>query len=131
MATKVDKLQEFEGKATRTPKLMYSLIPKAAVVALARRLTLGASRHGKNNWRQGGEGFRDATLDHLIDHLFDYIENGNRDDNNTDAIVCNAAFLCQIEEQYPYKGVDIADTAKAAKLVDTNHMLRLPKRKNL
>jgi|ERR1700761_769821 len=106
----VEEKIAYEGKATRSKKLMYRLIPKSAIVALARRLTLGAERHGVNNWRQGGPGFRQASIDHLIDHLFDYIENGNKFDNNTDAIICNAAFLCQYEEQIPHKGVDKDDT---------------------
>ena len=80
----------------------YDLIPKAAMDALARRLALGAAQHGENNWRGGGEEFRKATLNHLMRHLLDYIENGNASDANTDAIICNAAFLAHFEVQKPF-----------------------------
>lgn len=93
----------FEGGSTRSEmKLRFDLIPKEAIEALARRLTLGAERHGENNWKQGGAEFRKATLNHLMKHLLDYMENGNRDDDNSDAIICNAAFLCYFEKLYPF-----------------------------
>jgi hypothetical protein len=99
-------LTAFEGGATRTAKKdRRELIPKSAIDALGRRLALGADKHGENNWRRGGEEFRKATLNHLLDHIFDYIENGNTTDSNTDAIICNAAFLCEYEERNPHKGV--------------------------
>jgi hypothetical protein len=79
-----------------------SLIPKSAVMALGRRLTLGAQRHGRNNWRKGGEEFRVATITHIMKHLLDYMENGNITDDNIGAIICNAAFLCEYEERSPY-----------------------------
>ena len=81
----------------------YDLIPAEAVTALARRLALGAKRHGANNWRRGGEGFRKATIGHLMKHLLDYQENGNLSDANTDALICNAAFLCHFEKLRPFK----------------------------
>jgi hypothetical protein len=95
----------FEGGSTRS-KLdeRYDLIPKEAVDAMARRLALGAARHGENNWRKGGVAFRKASVNHLLRHLLDYIENGNRNDANTDAIICNAAFLCYFEARYPLAG---------------------------
>ena len=95
----------FEGGAPRSslPE-NYELIPKEAMVALARRLALGAATHGKNNWRKGGNDFREATIRHLFKHLLDYAESGNASDANTDAIICNAAFLCFYELREPFKG---------------------------
>lgn len=96
--------QSYEGGATRSPlKERYDLIPQSAMAALARRLALGAERHGENNWKGGGDAFRKATVCHLIKHLFDYLEHGNANDANTDAIICNAAFLCEFEERNPLK----------------------------
>ena len=90
----------FEGGATRSAMSeRYDLIPKEAMAALARRLGLGAEKHGENNWRGGGADFRKATICHLMKHLLDYMENGNANDANTDAIICNAAFLCHFEAQ--------------------------------
>jgi len=107
MSNKIEK-QTFEGGATRSKKdIDLTLIPKSAVIALGRRLTLGAERHGRNNWRRGGEEFRSATITHLMEHLLDYIENGNVSEANTDAIICNAAFLCEYEERLPYKPKEI------------------------
>jgi hypothetical protein len=90
--------QTYEGGATRSVvEERYDLIPKEAIDALARRLAVGAVRHGENNWRRGGAEFRKATINHLMKHLLNYIEHGNEDDANTDAIICNAAFLCYFE----------------------------------
>lgn len=95
----------FEAGASRSRMAeRYELIPKEAAEALARRLTLGAERHGENNWRNGGGDFRRATINHLMKHLLDYIESGNENDANTDAIICNAAFLCYFEARMPYAG---------------------------
>jgi hypothetical protein len=93
----------FEGGATRSAmKERYDLVPAEAVAAIARRLALGAEKHGENNWRAGGPEFRKATISHLLKHLLNYIENGNADDANTDAIICNAAFLCHFEAREPF-----------------------------
>lgn len=96
-------LSKFEGGATRSAQsIRYDLVPAAGVQALARRLTLGTNTHGAHNWRRGGETFRQATISHLMAHLLDYMERGNASESNTDAIICNAAFLCEMEERKPY-----------------------------
>lgn len=112
MVKHTDK-QTFEGGATRSKKdIDLTLIPKSSIMALGRRLTLGAERHGKNNWRKGGDEFRLATITHLMEHLLDYIENGNAEEANTDAIICNAAFLCEYEERSPYNPQEARDDKK-------------------
>jgi hypothetical protein len=96
------ELQAFENGATRSAVTeRLDLIPREALAALGRRLALGAQKHGENNWRGGGDDFRKATINHLVIHLYDYIENGNATDANTDAIICNAAFLCFFEAKKP------------------------------
>lgn len=96
-------LRPFEGGSTRSKqKIRFDLLPPSAVCAISRRLTLGAENHGERNWEEGGEEFRQATISHLIAHVIDYMQNGGRE--NTDAIICNAAFLCSIEERLPYPG---------------------------
>lgn len=96
----MSNLASFEGGSTRSQlSARYDLIPREAVEALARRLALGAQMHGENNWRNGGEDFRRATINHLFQHLVAYIESGNQADMNTDAIITNAAFLCFFEAQ--------------------------------
>ena len=98
------KKTRYEGNATRSSlRERYDLIPKSAIEALGRRLALGAERHGEDNWRGGGEAFRRATLNHLMKHLLDYMEHGNAHDANTDALICNAAFLCEFERRAPYR----------------------------
>lgn len=97
--------RSYEGGATRSDlQGRRDLIPKAAIDAMTRRLELGALRHGENNWRHGGEEFRRATINHLFKHLSDYIEHGNQSEANTDAIICNAAFLCEYEARAPHIG---------------------------
>lgn len=104
MEPKKLSLTKYEGNATRSAlKGRYDLIPREAVDALARRLELGAAVHGEHNWKEGGEEFRRATINHLINHLLDYMENGNTKDANTDAIIANAAFLCFYEKRSPLK----------------------------
>lgn len=95
----------YEGGATRSEdKVDYTLLSKYAMEALGRRHTLGCKNHGRNNWRQGGEDFRRATINHLMDHLLDLIDNGDPTGENTDAI-CNAAFLCYFHKTLgPYGG---------------------------
>jgi len=102
------KKAKYEGGAARS-KLTgrRELIPQAAIDAMARRLELGASRYGENNWRRGGEEFRKSTINHLQKHLSAYADSGNLTDENTDAIICNAAFLCHYEQQSPYAGNDV------------------------
>lgn len=97
--------QEFSTGAARSRlQGRRDLIPQSAIDAIGRRLAIGAERYGENNWRLGGEDFRKATINHLLNHLADYMENGNATEENTDAIICNAAFLCQYELDAPYGG---------------------------
>jgi hypothetical protein len=80
------------------------LIPKAAIDAMGRRLELGAAKYGEQNWRRGGEQTRQSCINHIINHILDYVENGNTSDENTAAIITNAAFLCHFETLKPLKG---------------------------
>jgi hypothetical protein len=92
--------QVFEGGATSTATdIRLELIPKAAMEAMGRRFAYGAKRHGENNWRKGGRKFRMSRISHLLAHIYDYVENGG--EANTDAIVCNAAMLCDLEKRIP------------------------------
>lgn len=94
--------EAFEGGARRTMQGgRYDLIPPAVIHAMARRLKLGAAKYGDRNWELGGEAYRQATLSHLLAHIAAYMESGGRE--NTDAIACNAAFLCHFEEKIPLK----------------------------
>jgi hypothetical protein len=77
------------------------LIPREALVRLARRYELGLVKHGKDNWRQGIED-REYTVEragHVIDHalkLIDKLEGREPDDGDDDAaaIMWGGAFLC-------------------------------------
>jgi hypothetical protein len=105
----------FEGKSTRSAlNERFDLIPQEAMAALGRRMALGAKSHGENNWRAGGVEFRKATINHLMKHLLDYDEHGNANDSNTDAIICNAAFLCHFEAKYPFAGCDPINDSELA-----------------
>ncbi len=92
----------------------FDLIPAEAIAALARRMGMGARIHGENNWRGGGEEFRKATINHLMKHLLDYSEHGNAHDENTAAIICNAAFLCHFEAAAPFQGYQPASDTDPA-----------------
>lgn len=99
----VNPKKSFEGGATRSEQgFRFDLIPPASLRAMARRLKLGAEKHGERNWERGGETFRQATISHLFDHLQAYMDRGGQE--NVDAIICNAAFLCFFEERKPLRG---------------------------
>lgn len=88
----------FENGATRSDLIpRYDLVPKAAIDGMARRLELGARKHGENNWRGGGTLFVAATKNHLIAHVLRYLESGEQED--LDAIGANYAFLAHFREK--------------------------------
>jgi hypothetical protein len=92
--------QKYEGGSTRTAMdVRMDLIPSALLRAVGRRIKFGAARHGENNWRKGGREFQKATINHALKHFFDYIELGNPED--LDALACNIAFLCDLQERFP------------------------------
>jgi hypothetical protein len=95
----------YEGNATRSKMSgRYDLIPPAAIQALARRLELGAGRHGDRNWESGGEEFRKASVNHLMKHFLEYLA-GRDTQENLDAMICNVAFLIHFEEKIgAYRG---------------------------
>jgi hypothetical protein len=96
----------FENGSTRSKlDLRFDLIPKSAVEALARRLTLGAELHGENNWRKGGPAFYQNTKNHLMDHVMNFLETGNQED--LDAIFANAAFLTEYKKLGRDKASDV------------------------
>lgn len=102
-----ERKQTFEGGATRTEQPgRYDLIPNAALDAMARRLALGAAKHGEQNWRKGGPEFHKASISHAMKHLADYAEFLSQDD--LDGAICNLAFLCHF---------DSVETARAEALV--------------
>lgn len=98
------------GKMTCSKKAVHmEYVPASALEAIGRRLAVGIERgHQRDNWREGvgNEEAREATINHLLHHIFDYLENGNSSESNTDAIICNAAFLVEYEKHTPYKGVN-------------------------
>jgi hypothetical protein len=90
------ELTAFEGNATRSASdKRYDLISPHGMDAMARRLKLGADRHGERNWESGGERFRQASVSHLLGHICRYMLHPNQED--ADAIICNAMFLCHFE----------------------------------
>lgn len=106
----VDKVFAKHGGVTRSKKATHlEYVPASALEAIGRRLAVGIERgHQRDNWRLGvgNEEAREATINHLLHHIFDYLENGNASESNTDAIICNAAFLVEYEKHIPYKGVN-------------------------
>lgn len=105
MAEKRNHLEEakqaFEGGATRSElSLRYDLVPKPAIDGIARRLSLGAQKHGEHNWEAGGPEFVKATKNHLVAHVLSYIADGQPED--LDAIGANYAFLAHFRSKGIY-----------------------------
>lgn len=93
-----EKHSRFEGGATRTEKVeRYDLVPPEAVDAIARRIGLGVAKHGENNWKSGGVAFIKATFNHMLAHISS-LRKLNLGDQDLDAVICNAAFLCWFKE---------------------------------
>jgi len=74
------------------------LITSELIQRVARHLAEGAEHYGDDNWRQGIP-FR-RTADSLIRHIFQWLDRDDVEDHLA-AIVCNAMFLMQFEEEHP------------------------------
>jgi hypothetical protein len=96
--TNAVKLENGASRSHHAPH--YELVPKAAVDRIIKRLELGASIHGPNNWRGGGAKFVEESRRHLMEHVLNYLE-GDTTDDHLSAIICNAAFLCHFEAHPP------------------------------
>jgi len=111
-----EPMLKFPGNVTRTKKPQYSLIPKAALNAMAERFELGQIKHGPSAWNAGAMNYESALtkawviagLEHLIAHAMDAIkilqtgiirepEEGLWE--NAGAIMFGGAVLAAYEEQ--------------------------------
>lgn len=91
----------FESGAKRSAVgARFDLMPREALDALTRRLTLGAAKYGEHNWQKAvnDPAFKRDIVNHLIEHVLDYQQHGNEFEANTDAIIANAAFLAYFED---------------------------------
>jgi hypothetical protein len=105
----------FESGAIRSSKRpRFDLIPREALLGLARRLEYGAAKYGEYNWQKGAfdADFRRDTVNHLMAHLLDYQLNGNTSEDNTGAILANAAFLEYFETMQPLQKLRESYTLK-------------------
>jgi hypothetical protein len=93
--------ETFAGGATATKlEERFDLICPLAMSRLAKRLALGAERHGENNWCKGAgdPAYARARLNHALRHLVLYMLEGNKNDDNLGAAFCNLMFLIHLEE---------------------------------
>ena len=98
-----EQLSIFDSGAKRSgvaPR--FDLIPREALEALAKRLTLGAAKFGEFNWQKAVSDptFQRDVTNHLMAHLLDFQLQGNSMQDNTAAIITNAAFLCYFEAKH-------------------------------
>jgi Domain of unknown function (DUF5664) len=110
--TKLDNVQRLEDKQNShgtgkagvkddKTKPMWNLLPWKAVNGLIKVLTFGAAKYAPNGWRIVPNG-PDRYLSALLRHLY-AIQSGERVDKDSglrhiDHVVCNAAFLSELEE---------------------------------
>jgi len=77
----------------------WSLIPFAALQAIARRFWVGAQKHTPRNWEKAieakDEAFAEKRLDHLCRHVALFAEFHRQED--LDAIGCNFAMLAHFK----------------------------------
>ena len=86
---------EFDTGAVRdamSGKGMPSLIPIDALRAVAKRFEDGATKYGRDNWKQGIPASR--YVDSLYRHLWQLMEDDTTEDHGG-AIIWNAMFLVQ------------------------------------
>jgi hypothetical protein len=91
----------FESGAIRSSKRpRFDLIPREALLGLARRLEYGAAKYGEYNWQKGAfdADFRRDTV--------------NTSEDNTGAILANAAFLEYFETMQPLQKLRESYTLK-------------------
>src|ERR1700719_4656443 len=108
----VDKLVTKSG-ATRSNKVpRYDLIPREGLRRVAERYTMGAEKHGENNWRKGVRDpeFIQQCKNHLIDHMWLYLQQGNINDDNLAAVAWGAFALMEIEYQAQLDKDDAEDS---------------------
>lgn len=92
---------KFSGGASRSErKPDYSLVNQVAVEAIAERMTAGAVKHGRHNYRGGDTDFVLETANHLLDHVLQFIA-GDTSDNHLNAIGANFNILAWYRANKP------------------------------
>ena len=88
--------------------LDYTGLPLASLDALARRFMLGATKHGRDNYRKalGDPEYIRARLSHVIRHAFTLAAklDGRQewdDDDDIGAIMWGAMFLAESRNSFP------------------------------
>lgn len=88
-----EQLVKFEGGASRCErKPDYSQVNVETVQLVAERKTLGAAKHGRHNYRNGGAEFIRETGNHLLEHALRLVNGDTRDDHLA-AIAANLDIL--------------------------------------
>lgn len=80
---------------TQDGKLLYGCIPQVMLDEVAKVLTTGAARYGRDNFYKGMPFSR--VMDSLLRHVFAY-RRGERDEPHLAQAICNLTFLILYED---------------------------------
>lgn len=80
---------------TQDGKLLYGCIPQVMLDEVAKVLTTGAARYGRDNFSKGMPFSR--VMDSLLRHVFAY-RRGERDEPHLAQAICNLTFLILYED---------------------------------
>lgn len=101
---KIEEILSAAGKETFTTgavrdtqdgKLLYGCIPQVMLDEVAKVLTKGAARYGRDNFSKGMPFSR--VMDSLLRHVFAY-RRGERDEPHLAQAICNLTFLILYED---------------------------------
>lgn len=94
-----DVVKSASGATSTKLEECWSLLPFAALQAMARRFWVGKQKHAPRNWEQAiksrDEDFAEARLDHCCRHMALFAEFRRQED--LDAVLCNAAMLAHFK----------------------------------
>jgi hypothetical protein len=94
-----------KGGATSSKIPGIDQIPYSAIIALAKRYSLGEQKHGRDNWKQGldDKKYMIERLGHVINHAYKQIAILQGDipddgDDNAGAIMWGGAMLAEFKK---------------------------------
>ena len=103
----VPQLHSLPGGATRSEKAPdHSMVPGALSRRVALRFELGATTHGRDNWKKSltneydARDFCQEAMNHLHEHLLKYQDGTDPSDDHLGAIGWGIAVIAYTEEKF-------------------------------
>lgn len=83
--------------------LSFNLISPAVIMRLATRLSVGATKYGSVQWRQGinDKEYITDRFNHTVQHLLNFMQDGDTKDDNLGAMLWGIHCLMEVERLSP------------------------------